>query len=96
MLMPILVARVSARVCVYVYVHGGKAKQKHPRSPLPLHTDRRGQDIQLIRGVKVDFPLAAPITVGASVNLVNKVKAEPAGRPAAGGKATQAEKRDGW
>lgn len=63
------------RVCVGGALH----KQNYPTAPQLLHSDTRGQGIQLIREVKVGFPLAGPITVGASVNLVNKVKARVGG-----------------
>lgn len=54
---------------------GALHKQKDLTTPLLLHCDRRGQDIQLIREGKVDFSLDGPITVGALVNLANKVMA---------------------
>ena len=68
----------------------------HTNKTIPLHRCvftliGGGQDIQLISGVKVDFPLAAPITVGAPVNLANKVMAGVGGHL---GKSEAKEK--GW
>lgn len=57
---------------VHVEVHTNKTIPKL-QSLWPLIGE--GQDIQLIRKVKVDSPRAGPITAGAPVNSVNKVTA---------------------